>query len=117
MDMLDPLHIGLLGLCFLATAAFFAGLIDSVAGGGGLISLPATLLAGVPPQLALGTGMNQRLPQPKQGFRQDWQVWRVSNDGDAQTLHAIGVRQDRNRRATVRNGPVSRQEREAAIRS
>lgn len=54
--MLDPLHIGLLGLCFLATAAFFAGLIDSVAGGGGLISLPATLLAGVPPQLALGTG-------------------------------------------------------------
>ena len=54
--MLDPLHIGLLGLCFLAAAAFFAGLIDSVAGGGGLVSLPATLLAGVPPQLALGTG-------------------------------------------------------------
>ena len=56
MDAFDPLHIGLLGLCFLAAAAFFAGLIDSVAGGGGLISLPATLLAGVPPQMALGTG-------------------------------------------------------------
>ena len=54
--MLDPLHVGILGLCFLSVAAFFAGLIDSVAGGGGLISLPATLLMGVPPQMALGTG-------------------------------------------------------------
>ena len=56
MEVLDPLHIGFFALSFLAVAAFLAGLIDSVAGGGGLISLPATLLAGVPPQLALGTG-------------------------------------------------------------
>ena len=34
---------------------FFAGLVDSIAGGGGLISLPAYLLAGVPPHFALGT--------------------------------------------------------------
>ena len=34
---------------------FLAGLIDSIAGGGGLISLPAYLMAGVPPQFALGT--------------------------------------------------------------
>lgn len=34
---------------------FLAGLIDSIAGGGGLISLPAYLIAGVPPHLALGT--------------------------------------------------------------
>lgn len=56
MEVLDPLHVGILGLFFLAAAAFFTGLIDSIAGGGGLISLPATLLMGVPPQLALGTG-------------------------------------------------------------
>ena len=33
---------------------FLAGLIDSIAGGGGLISLPAYLIAGVPPHIALG---------------------------------------------------------------
>lgn len=32
---------------------FLAGLIDSIAGGGGLISLPAYLAAGVPPHMAL----------------------------------------------------------------
>ncbi|MFN2465246.1 MAG: TSUP family transporter [Candidatus Dormibacteria bacterium] len=40
---------------FLALAGFFAGLVDSVVGGGGVISLPALLLAGVPPQMSLGT--------------------------------------------------------------
>ena len=34
---------------------FLAGLIDSVAGGGGLISLPAYLAAGIPPHMALAT--------------------------------------------------------------
>ena len=32
-----------------------AGLIDSIAGGGGLLRLPALLVAGVSPQEALGT--------------------------------------------------------------
>ncbi len=34
---------------------FIAGFIDSIAGGGGLISTPTLLLAGLPPHLALGT--------------------------------------------------------------
>ncbi|MBR0508425.1 MAG: sulfite exporter TauE/SafE family protein [Clostridia bacterium] len=34
---------------------FLAGFVDSVAGGGGVISLPAYLLAGLPPKLAAGT--------------------------------------------------------------
>lgn len=34
---------------------FLAGFIDSIAGGGGLISLPAFLLAGLNPYLAIGT--------------------------------------------------------------
>jgi len=41
--------IGLLGV------TFAAGLIDSIAGGGGLLMVPALLLAGIPPHLALGT--------------------------------------------------------------
>ena len=35
-------------------AVFFAGAVDAIAGGGGLISLPAYLAAGLPPHFALG---------------------------------------------------------------
>jgi uncharacterized membrane protein YfcA len=34
---------------------FLAGLVDSIAGGGGLISLPAYILAGLPTHMAIGT--------------------------------------------------------------
>lgn len=34
---------------------FLAALVDAIAGGGGLISLPAYLLAGLPPQMASGS--------------------------------------------------------------
>jgi uncharacterized membrane protein YfcA len=34
---------------------FAAGFVDSIAGGGGLISLPAYLIAGVPPHVAIAT--------------------------------------------------------------
>ena len=34
---------------------FLAGFVDSIAGGGGLISLPAYIIAGVPAHFAIGT--------------------------------------------------------------
>jgi hypothetical protein len=46
-------------LIFLVVAAFTAGFIDSIAGGGGLISLPALMAAGLPPHIALGTNKLQ----------------------------------------------------------
>ena len=42
-------------ILFLVVAGFIASFIDSVVGGGGLISLPALLLTGLPPTMALGT--------------------------------------------------------------
>lgn len=42
-------------LALLLAAAFAGGAVDAVAGGGGLIVLPAILAAGLPPHLALGT--------------------------------------------------------------
>lgn len=42
-------------LLILCPAGFLAAFVDSIAGGGGLISLPAYLMAGVPAHLALGT--------------------------------------------------------------
>jgi uncharacterized membrane protein YfcA len=41
-------------LLALMLSAFAAGFIDSVAGGGGLILVPSFILAGLPPQVALG---------------------------------------------------------------
>ncbi|NVN98326.1 MAG: TSUP family transporter [Geobacteraceae bacterium] len=52
--MPDPLT-----LLLLITAAFFAGLIDAVAGGGGLITVPVLMGIGLPPQVALGTNKLQ----------------------------------------------------------
>ena len=36
-----------------------AGWVDSIAGGGGLITLPVLLSVGLPPQMALGTNKLQ----------------------------------------------------------
>ncbi len=48
-------------LLLLAIAGFAAGFIDSIAGGGGLITVPALLLAGFGPVEALGTNKLQAL--------------------------------------------------------
>jgi len=46
-------------VALLALAAFLAGMIDAVAGGGGLITIPALMAAGVPPVQALATNKLQ----------------------------------------------------------
>jgi uncharacterized membrane protein YfcA len=48
-------------VAMLAAAAFIAGFVDSIAGGGGLITVPALLLAGLSPVEALGTNKIQGL--------------------------------------------------------
>lgn len=40
-------------------AAFFAGFVDSIAGGGGLITIPVLLIAGIPPLEAIATNKLQ----------------------------------------------------------
>lgn len=45
----------LLTISWLCVMSFLAGFVDSIAGGGGLLLLPPLLLAGIPPQLCLGT--------------------------------------------------------------
>jgi uncharacterized protein len=46
-------------VALLAAAAFLAGLVDAIAGGGGLVALPALLATGLPPHVALGTNKGQ----------------------------------------------------------
>lgn len=46
-------------IALLAAVALVAGTIDAIAGGGGLVTLPAFLAVGLPPHLALGTNKGQ----------------------------------------------------------
>ncbi len=48
-----------LTLFLLFLAGFGAGFVDSIAGGGGIITLPALLASGIPPHFALGTNKLQ----------------------------------------------------------
>ncbi len=50
---------GLLQIALLTLVALVAGVIDAIAGGGGLLTVPAILWAGLPPHLALGTNKGQ----------------------------------------------------------
>lgn len=46
-------------ILLLMAAAFIGGFIDSIAGGGGMLTLPALMLAGIPAHEALGTNKFQ----------------------------------------------------------
>lgn len=54
-----PLNITTELLFILFAVAFVAGFIDTLAGGGGLIALPALIISGLPPLAALGTNKLQ----------------------------------------------------------
>lgn len=53
------IHVGPAETALLCLAAFFAGAVDAIAGGGGIITVPALLAVGLPPHFALGTNKGQ----------------------------------------------------------
>ncbi|WP_241613882.1 TSUP family transporter [Rosenbergiella epipactidis] len=59
MELLNPEHLSFKLLIIMFAVAILAGFIDAIAGGGGLIAMPAFLLAGISPVLALGTNRLQ----------------------------------------------------------
>lgn len=65
---------------------FLGGLVDAVAGGGGLIALPAYLIAGVPAHLALGTNkLSSAMGTVVSAFR----LWRAGFLNIRKSLPAI----------------------------
>lgn len=44
----------IIGILVLTLCAFVAGFLDSIAGGAGLVLVPSFIIAGIPPQIALG---------------------------------------------------------------
>lgn len=78
---MDPLVIGLL-----TVTALCAGTVDAIAGGGGLITLPALLMAGLPPHLALGTNKGQSVWGSGAALAAFWRAGRVDR---RQALYAF----------------------------
>ncbi len=82
MIELSVVHYGILfltGLC--------AGFVDSIAGGGGLISLPMLLSVGLPPTLALGTN---KLQGSFGSFSASWNFIRTGVVKMDESLYGIG---------------------------
>ncbi|MFO0667266.1 MAG: TSUP family transporter [Polyangiaceae bacterium] len=52
-------HVSSLTLALLALASFGAGFVDAIAGGGGLLTVPSLVAAGLPPHFVLGTNKGQ----------------------------------------------------------
>jgi uncharacterized membrane protein YfcA len=61
----------------LAVAAFGSGVVDAIAGGGGLITVPALLAAGLPTHLALGTNKGQSVWGSGAALVTFWRAGRV----------------------------------------
>jgi len=61
----------------LALSALGAGTVDAIAGGGGLITLPALLAAGLPPHIALGTNKGQSVWGSGAATAAFWRAGRV----------------------------------------
>lgn len=57
--MMETFEISMLSILVLVAVAIVAGYIDTLVGGGGLITIPALLAAGIPPIYALGTNKLQ----------------------------------------------------------
>ena len=55
----EAMGLGLGGIAILSAVALAAGAVDAVAGGGGLLTVPALIAAGLPPHLAIATNKGQ----------------------------------------------------------
>lgn len=78
---MDVLTIALLSL-----AALGAGIVDAIAGGGGLITVPALLAAGLPAHQALGTNKGQSMWGSGAALIAFWRAGRVDRKQAAFTF-------------------------------
>jgi uncharacterized membrane protein YfcA len=69
--------VDVLTIALLSLAALGAGTVDAIAGGGGLITLPALLAAGLPPIQALGTNKGQSVWGATAALIAFWRAGRV----------------------------------------
>src|SRR3954471_11890887 len=64
-------------IAMLTVTGLLAGTVDAIAGGGGLITLPALLAAGLPPHLAYGTNKGQSVWGSGAALATFWRAGRI----------------------------------------
>ncbi len=69
--------MGPLTIALLTVASLGAGMVDAIAGGGGLITVPALLAAGLPPHFVLGTNKAQSVWGSSSALVAFWRAGRV----------------------------------------
>jgi uncharacterized membrane protein YfcA len=77
-------------LVLLVMAALCAGTVDAIAGGGGLITVPALLAAGLPTHVALGTNKGQSVFGSAASLATFWRAGKVTRDRAA-PMFALGL--------------------------
>jgi uncharacterized membrane protein YfcA len=75
----------------LTAVAVLTGFIDAIAGGGGLIMMPALLFAGLPPLQALGTNKLQSMFGTASALRNYWRSGLVSVVGNRIAIAAVFI--------------------------
>ena len=79
------MELDLITFLIVCPLVFLGGLVDAVAGGGGLIALPAYLIAGVPAHLALANKLSSAMGTVVSAFR----LWRAGFLNIRKSLPAI----------------------------
>ena len=82
LDLVTLVALGFVGL--------FAGFVDAIAGGGGLIAIPALLAAGLPPVTAFGTNKVQSVVGTAIAA-QTFYLFTIENIKQYGTLKAMGA--------------------------
>ena len=67
-------------IALLVLAAFSAGLVDAIAGGGGLLTVPSLLAVGLPPPVALATNKGQAVFGAVSSFASFWSRGGIDRD-------------------------------------
>jgi hypothetical protein len=86
-------------IAMLALVSFAAGLVDAIAGGGGLLTVPALLAAGLPPHVVLGTNKGQAVFGAVASFGSFWSKGEVDKP---RAPIGFSVRSGRRGRSTSR---------------
>lgn len=84
--MFDVTQLSLPVMAFIMAGGFVAGFVDSIAGGGGLISLPVLLAAGLPPHVAIGTN---KFSATFGAVMSAWQFWRAKKTDASLLMKAV----------------------------
>lgn len=84
------MEVSLAAVVALSCVAFVAGLVDAIGGGGGLLTVPALLTAGLPPHVVFGTNKGQSVFGSASALLRFWRAGLIERPR-ARVLFPLGL--------------------------